>query len=749
MRPSGRSRFWVGCSLRVGRRMIPAMTGCLLASVGVARGDVVVAPVPAPTGPASSLSAVSCTSARACIAVGSGVAGPLAERWNGERWALQKTPKLALGNEPEVRGLSAVSCSSAGACTAVGTGPSYAPLIERWNGRRWSLQKLSANSFPSELTSVACAAATSCVAAGDAGLERWDGRDWRHQPIQTSNAWVDFSLSSVACASTSACMTVGDSEYGDCNSAGCNQHPLVERWNGVRWTRLAVPKLPNETLYTVTCSASTNCIVDGTFFLKRRSYVFAARWDGSRWITHRVSGPRGRGGSTFLTGVSCASAGDCVAVGSTADAADIQKPFATHWDGHRWRLARIVVPPDATQPSVTGVSCEPNQTCTAVGGFTSATGQQATLVERWRRSRWSIQRSANYITSVSVALNDVSCASRTSCTAVGGTVNVDPGTAIVEHWDGLRWAIQKPPPPVGASFNADSCPTGSGCAAVGSYQVNSGQFQALAAASSNGHWSIARVIPPGAFDSSLTGVSCASPTPCIAVGYYQLEANSRGIPFAELWNGTSWLMLAIPMPPDEAVVSGAPIQRVSCASSTACTAVGQYFPSFLAGQSEPLAETWNGSAWTIEEPPTPPGGISAGLAAVSCTPANTCSAVGAFSPSPNSDSRVLLERRTGGSWSAQTASSPTDSNLLDAVSCPSETACVAVGSAGGKPVAEAWNGSAWSTQQTPAIARGHNLGGSLAGVSCASPTTCIAVGSIVTQVPNENQIWHPFFERLS
>ncbi len=173
MRPSGGSRFWVGCSLRIGRRMIPAMAGCLLASVSVARAATwSVAPVPAPTGPASSLSAVSCTSARACIAVGSGVAGPLAERWNGERWALQKTPKLALGDEPEVRALSAVSCSSAGACTAVGTGASYAPLIERWNGRRWSLQKLSANSFPSELTSVACAAATSCVAAGDAGLER-------------------------------------------------------------------------------------------------------------------------------------------------------------------------------------------------------------------------------------------------------------------------------------------------------------------------------------------------------------------------------------------------------------------------------------------------------------------------------------------------------------------------------------------------------------------------------------------------
>jgi hypothetical protein len=345
--------------------------------------------------------------------------------------------------------------------------------------------------------------------------------------------------------------------------------------------------------------------------------------------------------------------------------------------------------------------------------------------------------------SISTTLNAVSCTSRTSCTAVGGTVNVNPGTSIVEHWDGVRWAIQEPLLPPGSSLTAVSCPTGSGCVAVGSYQSN-----AFVAVSSNGHWSITRVIPPGAVDSSLIGVSCVSLAYCIAVGYYQLEANSADVPFAELWNGTNGSMLAMPLPPDEGVFGGAPVQRVSCASTTACTAVGEYFPLSPSRQFQPLAETWDGSAWQIEKPPTPLGALGGELGAISCTPADACTAVGAFNLSSNS-SRVLVERETGGTWSLQTASSPTDSNSLDDLSCPSDAACVAVGNANAKPAAEAWNGSAWSLEQTPAIARRYALFDNLAGVSCTSPTTCMAVGSIVTQAPGENQTWHPVAELLS
>src|SRR5207249_3823319 len=42
---------------------------------------------------------------------------------------------------------------------------------------------------------------------------------------------------------------------------------------------------------------------------------------------------------------------------------------------------------------------------------------------------------------------------------------------------------------------------------------------------------------------------------------------------------------------------------ISCASSTACTAVGFYINSV--GQQRPLAETWNGTSWTTHNVPMP------------------------------------------------------------------------------------------------------------------------------------------------
>jgi hypothetical protein len=70
------------------------------------------------------LSAVSCTSAVACTAVGSG-AGPLAEAWNENRWAIEPTPS------PKGASLNDLSCTSATACVAVGSS-GEATLAERF-----------------------------------------------------------------------------------------------------------------------------------------------------------------------------------------------------------------------------------------------------------------------------------------------------------------------------------------------------------------------------------------------------------------------------------------------------------------------------------------------------------------------------------------------------------------------------------------------------------------------------------------
>src|SRR5437764_13184423 len=84
--------------------------------------------------------------------------------------------------------------------------------------------------------------------------------------------------------------------------------------------------------------------------------------------------------------------------------------------------------------------------------------------------------------------------------------------------------------------------------------------------------------PVGAYNTELEGVSCTSPSDCIAVG------NSTSGAFSERWDGTSWSLQSIPNPP------GASLAGVSCTSPTACTAGGT-------SSSGTLPEAWEGPTW--------------------------------------------------------------------------------------------------------------------------------------------------------
>jgi len=110
-----------------------------------------------PPGGVPELSAVSCSSASACTAIGSAVYG-----WNGQRWTLEPN---ALGRGESV---SAVSCVSRTACVAVGarrTGHTTRALVKRWNGSRWSTVSVS-KLAGSQLNGVSCTSAKICRAVG-------------------------------------------------------------------------------------------------------------------------------------------------------------------------------------------------------------------------------------------------------------------------------------------------------------------------------------------------------------------------------------------------------------------------------------------------------------------------------------------------------------------------------------------------------------------------------------------------------
>jgi len=110
-----------------------------------------VLPGPKPVGTTvAGLTAVSCVSTTSCTAVGLYATSgnrphelPVAEHWNGANWTVQHVP-LPAG--VTTGSLSAVSCRSAAACIAVGSiatpdqRSNTKPLAEQWNGTSWTVR---------------------------------------------------------------------------------------------------------------------------------------------------------------------------------------------------------------------------------------------------------------------------------------------------------------------------------------------------------------------------------------------------------------------------------------------------------------------------------------------------------------------------------------------------------------------------------------------------------------------------------
>ncbi len=121
--------------------------------------------------------------------------------------------------------------------------------------------------------------------------------------------------------------------------------------------------------------------------------------------------------------------------------------------------------------------------------------------------------------------------------------------------------------------------------------------------------------------AELHGVSCTSSSACSAVGQY-LDGSNVQHSLAEAWNGSSWSLQTVPDPSGGG--TDPMLNDVSCVSSSSCEAVGGYTSS--APHATPMAAGWNGSSWTLQTVPTATGAPDATLYGVSC-PA-TCMAVG-------------------------------------------------------------------------------------------------------------------------
>jgi hypothetical protein len=331
-------------------------------------------------------------------------------------------------------------------------------------------------------------------------------------------------------------------------------------------------------------------------------------------------------------------------------------------------------------------------------------------------------------------LQGVSCTAAAACTAVGNyVVKGKAGEKVLaERWNGKEWSLQSMVDPGGSESpyaSSVSCSTATACMAVGYYANSSGAYFAFTESWNGTEWKIVSTPEPtGVLNGLLSGVSCTASTACTAVGWYE---NSSGVevPWADRWNGTAWSVETVPAPTE---AKGSYPFKVSCASSTACTLVGYYENS--ASAHVPLAESWNGSTWSVQSMPNPTSGTEIRMEGVSCTAATECTAVGFYANSTKKAKEPVAERWNRIEWVIQTLPEPSGSkeNYAGGVSCVSSKACTLTGvtdTSASKDVAlaERWNGSEWEVESTPDDEKGE--GGLIGGVSCASLIACAAVGN--------------------
>jgi len=228
---------------------------------------------------------------------------------------------------------------------------------------------------------------------------------------------------------------------------------------------------------------------------------------------------------------------------------------------------------------------------------------------------------------------------------------------------------------------------------------------------------------PGSFDA-LSGVAAPGPDDAWAVGNY-IDAGGFGQTLIEHWDGRSWRQVASRNPAaDDALTA------VAAVSPADVWAVGSMSSGAPFGD-RPLAEHWNGSAWTVV--PVPGDGTLTGLAAAS---AHDVWAVGS-TVNGNQPVQTLVEHWDGASWQVVGSRNPGPyGNRLAAVSVTGPDSVWAVGTAdtsqfGTGSLVEHWNGIGWSAVSVPNV----GLDDTLRSVASAGPGGVWAVGAYDQQTP--------------
>ena len=304
--------------------------------------------------------------------------------------------------------------------------------------------------------------------------------------------------------------------------------------------------------------------------------------------------------------------------------------------------------------------------------------------------------------------------------ALSGHPASPPSLHVLGEPKGTTLAVGQPAPAGTGELSAVSCANARRCWAVGVAGPNpapAGIGTVVIVATTNGGKSWKAQPVAGGSTPQLSGISCPTPTECMAVGSNGTSLPGSGVVVTTTDAGATWS--PVMSPPNALTVSS-----VSCAGPTDCIVIVSDGTVTWSDHSTDFGQSWQQT-----------GGLPSLFLAendLTCVPGGSCLIAG-YVPTSNGhgEGAVALSADGGQTWSL--ASVPAGIGLLQSVACLSASECVAAGTtnttvsdvvpAKGELLDSADGGHTWqtSTHQVPVD--------DVFGVACPSAQQCAMVGT--------------------
>ena len=373
-----------------------------------------------------------------------------------------------------------------------------------------------------------------------------------------ASAAKGVTMDGVSCPADGTCVAIG--QYVAAN----NQLPFVVDEVAAKWHNGAALSLPANALATgqaatphsIACASAGNCTVVGTYNTTATSYgtegFIASEVAGVWHRAQEVTLPAGANANPLVSlgQVSCATATNCVAVGSYIDANNVSRAIVVPEVKGVWRQALALgLPGNASAyagAQFSEIDCTASGSCLAAGTYNTYTGAVQPLVALSVKGVWDralqvvLPHRAKNPATLLYGFRGVACASAGNC-ALGGQYVDKNGNYqgfldnVVNGVVQIARVLALPAGATQAGHNGGvvslSCPQAGTCVAGAAYVNASKNYVAYLVSETHNVWSpgVTVTMPSGTQTVGVAGgiysVDCFTASSCQVSGSYASSAS--------------------------------------------------------------------------------------------------------------------------------------------------------------------------------------------------------------------------------